>query len=267
MSEPLVAYVASAEEQLAFLLSRFGPQETWSVSEQRLATGQDGASVERATVQTPQGATVIEFRDAHPPEIIMNGEGVDERSGLIDRIMERASTFAAENPPHHPGSMARFPVPVEHYHRAVAVPLPILAVDNSGRRGLYTPPRMAVISWDSIEPVGVREVDGFDPDQWPPALLGEWPAPDAARLSPNELEACIARFSACWTRVLDGWFTNRGGHEPARESLSSDIDDALRLRALLDLAEMDKMYELMNPTFARWLESSRFRGREGRSSI
>lgn len=257
MTERLVAYVDSAEEQLAYLLSRFGPQGAWSVVEQRIATGEDGIAVERTTVRTAHGLAEIEFRDAHPPEIITAQVRADDRSDAIDRIMERASTFAAENPPHHPGSIARFPVPFEHYDRAVMVPLPILAVDDSGRRGLYAPPKMAVISWDTIEPVGVREVDGFDPGHWPPERLGEWPAPTAVRLAPEVLEASVERFSACWSRVVDGWFAHRSGGDDGPGSLLSDIEDALRLRALLDLPAMGRIYESMNPRFARWLDSSR----------
>lgn len=257
MTERTVAYVDSAEEQLAFLLSTFGRRDTWSVLEQRLATGRNALAVERTMVRTAQGLTEIEFRDVHPSEIITGQDGADDRSGIVDRIMERASAFAAENPPHHPGSIARFPVPVEHYDRAVAVPLPILAVNDDGRRGLYAPPRMSVISWDTVVPVGVRELDGFDPGQWPPARLGDWPALTAARLSPEVLEACVERFSACWSRVLDRWFDHRSGSTDGPDSLLSDIADALRLRAALDLPSMGGIYESMNPRFARWIEANR----------
>lgn len=256
MTERLVAYVDSAEEQFAFLLSRFGPRGKWSVVEQRVATRKDGSAVEQTTVRTANGPAEVEFRDAHPPAIITAQDGADDRSAMIDRIMERASTFSAENPPHHPGSIARFPVPVEHYDRAVAVPLPILAVDDFGRRGLYAPPRMAVISWDTIEPVGVREVDGFDPGQWPPERLGDWPAPATARLDPEVLKACVERFSACWARVMDGWFAQCNVDEAVIDSLSLDVEDGLRLRGVLDLPAMREIYESMNPRFARWIEAT-----------
>jgi hypothetical protein len=260
MTDRLPVYVDSAEEQLSFLLSKFGPRETWSVEEQRIATGRDGIAVERATVRTTIGPMEIEFRDAHLPELIVVRDVADDRSDVIDRIMERASTFAAENPPHHPGSITRFPVPVKHYDHAVAVPLPILAVDDHGRRGLYAPPRMAVISWDTIEPVGVREIDGFDPEQWPPVRLGDWPAPTAVRLAPQVLEASVVRFGACWSRIIDGWFAHLGGDSDVPDSLPSDIDDALRLRAVLELPAMSGIYESINPRFVQWLKSNTSRG-------
>ena len=247
-----VVYVDSAEEQLAYLIARFGPQGTWSVRDQRVATIEGGASVERATLDTTLGAVAVEFRDASPA-LLSFTEVVQEtdRTHTLDDVMESAVTFAAENPPHHPGSLPRFPIPEEHYPGAVGVPLPVLAVDDLGRRGLFSPPRMAVVTWTTHEPVGVREFPGFDPESWPPPRLSDWPAPGAARLTPGQLEATIKRFSACWSRVIDAWMQDR---DASGEVLRADVREALRLRAVLDPESMEPVYRRMNPRFAGWLD-------------
>lgn len=248
MTRRYIAYVDSADEQLAFLLSMFGAQGTWQITEQRMAT-REGETVELAMLESSDGPEEVEFCDAHPISFTNTGE--QDRTGVLDPLMERASRFAAENPPHHPGSLPRFPVPIEHYDRAVGVPLPILAVDDQGQRGLYAPPRLAVVSWNNAEPVGVREFDDFDPAKWPPRRLGDWPAASIARLSPEVLQASIQRFSACWSRVIDAWFSGATGRD--RRGLGSDIEDALRLRAVLDVPAMNEVYRSMNPGFDRWL--------------
>ncbi len=247
-----IVYIDSAEEQVAYLVARFGPQGTWTVRDQRVATLDTGASVERATLDTRLGEAAIEFRDASPVTISFVDQAESgERTAILDAVMERASAFAAENPPHHPGSLARFPIPEEHYPGAVAVPLPILAIDDLGRRGLFAPPRMAVVMWETHEPVGVREFPGFDPDDWPPRRLGDWPAPGAARMTPEQLEATIKRFSACWSRIIDAWL---GDREARPESVIADAREALALRAALDPDTMEPVYRRMNPRFAAWLD-------------
>ena len=248
-----IVYVDSAEEQVAYLIARFGPQGTWSVRDQRVATLDGGAAVERASLDTAQGAVEVEFRDASPTVISFTDDITElERTAMLDGLMERAATFAATNPPHHPGSLARFPVPVEHYGDAVGVPLPILAVDDLGRRGLFAPPRMVVLKWGSGEPIGARDVDDFDPDHWPPRRLGDWPAPGAARLTPEQLEATIKRFSACWSRVIDAWFRGRDTRD---EALLSDAREALRWRSVLDPESMAPVYRHMNRRFDDWVRS------------
>jgi hypothetical protein len=247
------AWVDSAEEQLAYLIARFGPQASWEIRDQRIATLEGGAAVERTRLRTSLGEVEVEFRDASPRPISFT-EAVEERSrtGTLDAIMERAATFAAENPPHHPGSLPRFPVPVEHYGNAVGVPLPILAVDDLGRRGLFAPPRLAVVDWTTHEPVGVREFPGFDPESWPPRRLGDWPAPGAARLVPEQLEATIHRFSACWSRVIEAWLANR---DKRGDALRADAGEALRLRRVLDPEAMEPVYRRINPSFAGWVDA------------
>jgi hypothetical protein len=247
-----VVYVDSGEEQVAWLVARYGPQGTWSTRDQGLVTLEDGSIAERATLRTSRGDIEVEFREA-APQVISFTEDVPstDRTGTLDRVMQRAAEFAAKNPPHHPGSLARFPVPVEHYGDAVGVPLPILAVDDLGRKGLYAPPRVVVIDWSTHEPVGVREFPGFDPENWPPKRLGDWPVPGAARLDPEQLEATIMRFGACWSRVIDGWFGNRNR---VTEVLRADVMEALSWREVLDPLAMAEVYRALNPRFVDWLD-------------
>lgn len=254
MTQRCIAYVDSAEEQVAFLISRFGPHGSWSVTEQRMVTDSSGTSVERTRLATSDGPVEVEFRDPHPDVVITDKVEERDRASVLDAVMERASRFAAENPPHHPGSLPRFPVPIEHYDQAVAVPLPILAVDDRGRRGLFAPPRMAVVSWATIEPVGVREFDVFDPNAWPPPRLGDWPAPSVIDLASEVLEAYIQRFSACWSRTIDAWIATNGATSDFTMSLRSDVQDALRLRAVLDVPAMEDVYRSMNSRFTQWLQ-------------
>jgi hypothetical protein len=247
-----VVYVDSGDEQVAWLVARYGPQGTFSVRDQSVVVLDDGSTAERATLQTGVGVVDVEFRDA-TPQVISFAEAVAEpdRTGVLDAVMERAAAFAAANPPHHPGSLPRFPVPVEHYGQAVGVPLPILAVDDLGRQGLYAPPRVAVVDWGTHEPVGVREFPGFDPETWPPRRLSDWPVPGAARLVPEQLEATIMRFGACWSRVIDTWF---GERDRVTEVLRADVLDTRRWREVLDPPAMTEVYRTLNPRFADWVD-------------
>lgn len=244
-------YVDSAEEQVAYLIARFGPSGTWTVRSQSVATLDSGDVVERASLHTLEGDIDLEFRDVTSVKTSFTDPIDEPPVGVgLERVMERAVAFGAENPPHHPGSLARFPVPVEHYGVSVGVPLPILAVDDSGRRGLYAPPRMAVIAWRSHEPVGLRDVDGFDPNVWPPQRLGDWPSAGVSRLTQEQLEATILRFSACWSRVIDAWFSDRGGWG---DVLTSDAREAVRWRSVLDPEAMESVYRTLNPQFDDWI--------------
>ncbi len=246
-----IVYVDSGEEQVAWLIARYGPQGTWTTRDQGIVTLGDGSVAERATLRTSRGDVEVEFRDATPRVISFTGEPPDTgRAETLDLVMQRAAEFAAANPPHHPGSLPRFPVPIEHYGESVGVPLPILAVDDIGRRGLYAPPRVAVIDWRTHEPVGVRDFPGFNPENWPPKRLGDWPAPGAAGLEAEQLEATIMRFGACWSRVIDAWFGNR---DRVTDVLTADVADALSRRQVLDPPGMSEVYRALNPRFADWL--------------
>src|SRR5680860_1287991 len=84
MTQRLFAYVDSAEEQLAFLLSRLGPQSTWRVTEQRMATDPGGESIERTRLETSTGSVEVEFRDAHPVLNFTDSNDGEERTGTLD---------------------------------------------------------------------------------------------------------------------------------------------------------------------------------------
>lgn len=243
-----VVYIDSAEEQLAYLISRFGSDRDWVVADQRLAEGENGRLVERSRFETPTGTAEVEFREAR--QLALSDDADKNPSAKIDAAMKSALAFAATNPPHHPGSLPRFPVPVEHYKTAVGVPLTILAVDDLGQRGIYAPPRMAVVRWTTMEPIGVRDFPDFDPAVWPPRRLGDWPSRTAARLAVDQLGATITRFSACWARLIDAWFGIGRLHADVTRA---DAKSGLQLRDILDPATMQAVYQTMNSRFAEWL--------------
>jgi hypothetical protein len=173
----------------------------------------------------------------------------EDGTGFLDRIMEAASEFSASNPPHHPGTQARYPVPSASYANSLAVPMPVLALEG-GRRGLYAPPRVVVIDYRTGEAKGVGEFPGFDPEDWPPARLGDWPPDTLAAMHRLQLQGTIMRFSAVWNRVLKAWFAKDVVDTP---DLTADVIEALETRSILDLEEFIPYYDRLNPVFARWL--------------
>jgi hypothetical protein len=166
----------------------------------------------------------------------------------LDRLLEQALDFARANGPHHPGSVPRFPVPSAGYPGRVEVPMALVAVDNSGRRGLYAPPRVVVLTYPAGEPVGVGEFEGFDPEQWPPRRLGDWPPPAMQQIDQTRLRAMITRFTAIWSRLLTAWLTDTDYPQRADEAA-----EALVLLGHLDAPAMLGVYEQMSPRFWRWL--------------
>lgn len=248
--------IDSAEEQYAYLLAHFGGPQHWTVVDQRLGQTDDGRDIERVSVRTSAGELVqVTFVGSADDDFLGGQDHLDTEGGtaFLETVMETAFTFSAANPPHHPGTLARFPVPSMQYRQAIAVPMPVLAVDN-GRRGLYAPPRVVVVSFANGEPVGVGEFPGFDPERWPPERLGDWPPPATRELDQRRLEGIIARTSACWKRVLDAWFDSRS--EPDGD-LAGDIQESLAFRAILDVPALLPHYDRLNPEFARWLERHR----------
>lgn len=244
--------VDSAEEQYAWLLATFGTPDRWTVVSQSYKVDDDGTELEIAII-APEDEEQVEvtFAPATPEDDPFGGTGEPEdRTGLMDDLMEKAATFAAENPPHHPGSIARFPVPSASYAHAVTILLPVLALDQ-GHRGLYAPPRMVVIDWQTRDVIGVGEVPGFEPEDWPPPRLGDWPPTSLADIPQQQLQGMIERFSACWSRVLDAWFAKDVEVSPG---LRDDVREALRYRARLDLPGMIEQYDRVNPVFAKWLQ-------------
>jgi hypothetical protein len=245
---PLVR-VESAEEQYAYMVARFGDPATWSVASQQFDTLPDGREVERVDTALATGETVtVRFVAVREDSVFEDASRVDTTQ-FLDRVMESAATFSRDNPPHHPGTMVRFPVPSASYASAIALPLPVLAVDD-GVPGLYAPPRVVVIDYGSLEVRGVGEFPGFDPDDWPPARLGDWPPPSIGAMHRQQLQGTIMRFSALWKRVLDAWFEQE---QPDPAVLAGEIAEALKWRARLDLPAMDTWYDRLNPVFARWL--------------
>ncbi len=244
--------IDSADEQYAYLLAHFGGPEQWTVVDQRVGVTDDGRDMERVSIRMATGETTWVTFVASDDDDFLEGaaQPVEDGTGYLEKLMETAFTFSAENPPHHPGTLARFPVPSAQYQHAVAIPMPVLAVD-AGRRGLYAPPRVVVIDFRSGEPVGVGEFPGFDPEMWPPERLGDWPPPATREFGQRQLEGMIARMSACWKRVLDAWFESRA--EPDVD-LAMDIREGLAFRAVLDLPGLLPYYDRLNLGFARWLE-------------
>jgi hypothetical protein len=242
--------VDSAEEQYAYMLSRFGDPDGWSVTSQMFDVASDGRDVEHVDIQPVGGAPIrVTFVSARD-DAFFDGPVVDEdATQFLDRMMEAASTFSMENPPHHPGTLARFPVPSASYANALALPMPVVAVD-SGRRGLYAPPRVVVIDNATGEAKGVGEFPGFDPEHWPPPRLGDWPPPSIRAMHRLQLQGTIMRFSALWNRVLRAWFAKDIMDSP---DLTSDVQEALTMRARLDLPAMLPYYDRLNPVFAKWL--------------
>jgi hypothetical protein len=247
---PHLVRVDSADEQYAYMLARFGDPALWSVAAQMVDMTADGREAERVEVTLASGESVPVTFVASPGDDSFDNPVVDEDgTGFLDRVMETASAFSETNPPHHPGTMARFPVPSAGYANALAVAMPVLALD-AGKRGLYAPPRVVVIDQLTGEARGVGEFPGFDPEQWPPERLGDWPPASLTALHRLQLQGTIMRFSAVWQRVLHAWFAKEIMDSP---DLTAEIVEAVRLRAMLDLPGMVACYERLNPVFARWL--------------
>lgn len=246
-----IVRVDSAEEQYAYMLARFGDPSAWSVKSQMFDVDDSGRDIERVDVVLGSGEEEsVRFR-AVREEGVFSERGHDEEgtTGFLNAVMETAFQFSAANPPHHPGTLARFPVPSAGYANSLAVPMPILAVDR-GQRGLYSPPRVVVIEFGTLKARGVGEFPGFDPESWPPARLGDWPPPAISAMPQQQIQGSIMRFSALWQRILEAWFSKDIEASP---ELSAEISEALALRARLDVSQMMPVYDRLNPVFAKWL--------------
>jgi hypothetical protein len=200
----------------------------------------------RVVITTPEGApSVVHFlvgsyHGGRPKPVPTPGE-------RVSTAMRAGHELAKEEGPLHPGTMPQYPVPSATHAGAVAVPLPVLAID-AGQRWLYAPPRIAVVRWSSTEAVGVGDAAGFDPDDWPPARLGEWPPAAVRAWDQSRLAGAIDRFTAIWSRLLDVWF---GGDRYPQ--LDDERLEALLLLALLLPAPMLDIYADLNPDFWAWL--------------
>ncbi|MBA3274498.1 MAG: hypothetical protein H0T72_01795 [Chloroflexia bacterium] len=250
--------VDSADEQYAWMLARFGDPALWSVVSQMVEVMPDGRDAERVEISLQAGASALITFVSNDEDDSFDAPVVDEDgTGFLDRIMESASAFSESNPPHHPGTLARFPVPSAGYANALSVPMPVLALEG-GRRGLYAPPRVVVIDYGSGDARGAGEFPGFDPERWPPERLGDWPPSTLAGMHRLQLQGTIMRFSAVWNRVLKAWFAKEIMDSP---ELTAEVAEALRTRATLDLPGFIPHYDRLNPVFAKWLDRHSVTGR------
>jgi hypothetical protein len=244
--------VESAEEQYAYMLARFGDPARWEVLSQSFDTDSDGREVEIVEVRDPSGLPMT-IRFVAVQEAGIFGDEAPEgdgTTGFLDEVMEKAFAFSEANPPHHPGTLARFPVPSANYANSLSVAMPVIALDG-GRRGLFAPPRVVVIDNATGEAKGVGEFPGFDPEDWPPARLGDWPPAHIQGMHRLQMQGTIMRFSAVWKRILDAWFSKEIMESP---ELSREIAEAVQTRAVLDLPDLIPYYDRLNPVFAKWLE-------------
>ncbi|MCA9832594.1 MAG: hypothetical protein KC435_01475 [Thermomicrobiales bacterium] len=249
--QPIV-YIDSDVEQAAWIYATFGPDGTWQTVSQTMRPSADGTLQEILEIQPVGGESVfVPFMEASPDESL-EGTGID-RTGVIEDVMHIAAQYAEANPPHHPGSLPRFPIPARSYEHALVVPMAILAVDDTGRRGLYAPPRQVVLSVTDNSLIGFGDFPGFDPEEWPPARVGDWPPHALSHMPEQQMQGVIQRFSCCWSRVLEAWF-NRDGDEKS-DVLRADVVESLRYRALLDAPGFEELYVRLNPEFERWLHS------------
>ena len=251
-TSPTIVYIDSDVEQAAWMYATFGPDGAWQTLSQTMRVTDSGQVQEVLEVRRATGEIeIVVFAEATPDESLQ-GEGYD-RTGIIEDLLHLAAQHADANPPHHPGSMPRFPVPANAYENALAVPMPILAIDDLGKRGLYSPPRQVVVSIGDNALIGFGDFPGFDPEMWPPARVGDWPPASMTNVPEQQLQGIIQRFSCCWSRVLEAWFARPEGYS---DVLRADIAEGLRYRRLLDVPGFEANYARINPGFQRWLEAA-----------
>lgn len=240
--------VDTIAEEYAYLAAWPPAAGPWQRTGQTLVPGPDGPE-DHVAVRAPDGTTaVVRFAigsfygkaDASP----------DSPGDRVSRAMRAGHELAKAEGPLHPGSMPQYPVPSDSHPGAVAVPLPILASD-AGQRGLYAPPRIAVVRWPSADPIGVGDAPGFDPARWPPPLLGAWPPVSVRDWEPQRLAGTIERFSAVWGRLLDAWFSRE-----AHPHLGDEKREARLLsERLLPLPLLD-FYASIAPDLWTWLHEN-----------
>jgi hypothetical protein len=240
--------VDSVTEEYAYLAAWPSADGSWQRTAQNLAFGSEGPQ-DVLTLTSPAGVvaqvrfTIASFFGApKPPESLPN-----ER---VAAAMRAGHELARAEGPLHPGTMPQYPVPSPAQAGSVVVPLAILGVDR-GQRGLYAPPRVAVVRWPEATPVGVGDAPGFDPRDWPPRRLGDWPPASTLPWDQQRLAGTIERFSALWGRLLDAWFS--GNHYPQH---GDELKEARQLLALLVPAALLEIYRQLSPDFWMALEAS-----------
>lgn len=248
-----VVYIESDVEQAAWIYANFGPDGAWQTVSQTMRVADSGEMQEILEIRRATGETVsVPFMESSEDESL-EGAGVD-RTAVVEDLMHLAAQHAEANPPHHPGSLPRFPLPSKGYADALSVPMAILAVDDLGQRGLYAPPRHVVLAVADNAFIGFGDFPGFDPEMWPPARVGDWPPAAVQKMPEQQMQGVIQRFSCCWSRVLEAWFAKPQGYSAA---LKADIEDALRYRAMLDAPGFLPLYARLNSEFEAWLEAAK----------
>ena len=243
--EPLIR-VDSVAEEYAFVDTYPSEAGWWTVVSQSLVAAR-GGPVDRLRLRAGENGReaildfdATSFVNASPPD----REG-SETSDRLDVIMKRALEYARENPPCHPGSMPRFPMPSRRYGGCVEVPIAILAVD-AGRRGLYAPTTVVALDLSTGEPVGIGEAPDFDPQDWPPHRLGDWPPAGDRPLGRRQLRATLNRFSACYLRLLDATVLGREYEQRSDEEREAGV--------LLRQLELPSMIEWYRNLDREWIE-------------
>jgi hypothetical protein len=237
--------IDSVAEAYAYFTAWPPPSGPWKHVGQVLAPGPAGPE-DHLTVLAPDGQTAV-VRFAIRSFFSYPGEALVAPGEQISAAMRAGHELAKSEGPLHPGTMPQYPVPSESHAEAVAVPLPILAID-AGQRGLFAPPRIAVLRWPSVEPVGVGDAPGFDPERWPPPRLGDWPPPAVSGWPPYRLAGTIERFSAILVRLLDTWFSGEGYRQ-----LDDEKREAGLLLTRLVPQGMHELYGEISPRFWAWL--------------
>lgn len=238
--------VDSQGEEMAYLAAWPAASGAWQVEGTGFIPGIPSTQ-KRVLLRAPDGTqTVIHFLVGTYHEVAQRT--ADPAAARVERAMRAGLELAKQEGPLHPGSQAQYPVPLPAYRDAVAVPLPILAIDDR-QRGLYAPPRFAVVRWPGAEPLGVGDVPGFDPDNWPPPRLSDWPPPAIRAWEPARLAGAIERFTAIWGRLLDAWF----GGAPYPQ-LADERHEARLLLAFLLPTGLLSLYAELSPAYWAWLE-------------
>lgn len=237
--------VDSVAEEYAYLTAWPPAGGSWQRTGQLLVPGPDGPE-DHVTVRAPDGTTAV-VRFAIGSFYGKADAAPDPPGDRVTNAMRAGHELAKAEGPLHPGSMPQYPVPSESYPGAVAVPLPILAVD-AGQRGLYAPPRIAVVRWPSAEAVGVGDAPGFDPTRWPPPLVGAWPPLAVQGWDPQRLAGTIERFSAVWGRLLDAWILKSDYVESNDERREAGL-----VIGLLVPEPLLATYASFSPRFWRWI--------------
>jgi hypothetical protein len=237
--------VDSQGEEMAYIAAWPSPRGAWQVEGTAFIPGIPSTQ-KRVLLRTLDGAqTVIHFLVGSYHEVTQRN--ADPAAARVERAMRAGLELAKGEGPLHPGSLPQYPVPIPAYRDAVAVPLPILAID-ARQRGLYAPPRFAVVRWPSAEPLGMGDVPSFDPDNWPPPRLSDWPPSTVRAWEPGRLAGAIERFTAVWGRLLDVWF---GG--TSYPQLADEKHEARLLLELLLPPGMLNLYADLSPAFWAWL--------------